>query len=324
MRHGDGVHPGALDCFARGACRARAQQRPRRQGLRALSLHRRARSGRGLPPRRRSRIERLARDLCRFGRDHRDGAARRALSEARAVNRRPRRETHRHSGAGLDRACEEASGLGAETFMAQQQFIPIRGAGRASRTRQTGESMNWMKTASLAILALLAAALVALAPATALAQDKPKIPLRVGTLRIAAQTDAWVAQKRGFFAKHGIEAALTPFNTGAESIPAMQGGAIGVLLSIPGIGMIAMERGLDLVPVFQDESAHDAPPDSASVQVLEASPIKTLADLRGKKIGVGGLSTQNTIAVKMLLDKAGVDPASVQMSEVPFPAMMNA
>jgi len=179
--------------------------------------------------------------------------------------------------------------------------------------------MNWMKSACLAI-----AAFAALAPVAVSAQDKPKIPLRIGTLRIAAQTDVWVAQQRGLLAKNGLDAKLTPFNTGAEAIPAMQGGAIDVLLSIPGIGMIAMERGLDLVPVFQDEVAHNAPPDSASIQVLEGSSIKTLADLRGKKIGVGGLSTQNTIAVKMLLDKAGVDPAAVQFSEVPFPAMMNA
>jgi ABC-type nitrate/sulfonate/bicarbonate transport system substrate-binding protein len=57
---------------------------------------------------------------------------------------------------------------------------------------------------------------------------------------------------------------------------------------------------------------------------MESSPIKSLADLRGKKIGVGGLSTQNTIAVKMLLDKAGVDLGSVSLAEVPFTAMVNA
>lgn len=178
-------------------------------------------------------------------------------------------------------------------------------------------TITWMKTASLAIVALVAIG------SAASAQDK-KAPLRVGTLRIAAQTDVWVAQQRGIYAKNGLDVTISQFNTGAEAIPAAQGGAIDVLLSIPGVGMIAMERGLDIVPIFQDEVAHDAPPDSASVQVLEASPIKTLADLRGKKIGVGGLSTQNTIAVKMLLDKAGVDPGSVQFSEVPFPAMMNA
>jgi NitT/TauT family transport system substrate-binding protein len=170
----------------------------------------------------------------------------------------------------------------------------------------------------------LAAAFIALAPASGLAQDKPLTPLRIGTLKIAAQTDVWVAQQRGIYAKNGIDAKISLFNTGAESIPALQGGSIDVLLSIPGIGMVAMERGIDLAAIFQDEVAHKAPPDSASVQVLEGSPIKTLADLRGKKVGVGGLSTQNTIAVKMLLDKAGVDLSSVAFSEVPFPAMINA
>ena len=169
-----------------------------------------------------------------------------------------------------------------------------------------------------------AAALAAIAPACASAQDKPLTPLRIATLKIASQTDVWVAQQRGIYAKNGIDAKISFFNTGAQSIPAMQGGAVDVLLSIPGIGMVAMERGIDLAAIFQDELAHAAPPDSASVQVMESSPIKSLADLRGKKIGVGGLSTQNTIAVKMLLDKAGVDLSTVSMSEVPFTAMVNA
>jgi len=168
------------------------------------------------------------------------------------------------------------------------------------------------------------AALAAIAPACALAQDKPLTPLRIATLKIAAQTDVWVAQQRGIYAKNGIDAKISFFNTGAQSIPAMQGGAVDVLLSIPGIGMVAMERGIELAAIFQDETAHAAPPDSASVQVMESSPIKSLADLRGKKIGVGGLSTQNTIAVKMLLDKAGVDLSSVSLAEVPFTAMVNA
>jgi NitT/TauT family transport system substrate-binding protein len=180
--------------------------------------------------------------------------------------------------------------------------------------------MTSMKTIWIAA----ATALVAIAPASGLAQDKPLVPLRIATLKIAAQTDVWVAQQRGIYAKNGIDAKISLFNTGAQSIPAMQGGAVDVLLSIPGIGMVAIERGIDLAAIFQDEIAHASPPDSASVQVLENSPAKSLADLRGKKIGVGGLSTQNTIAVKMLLDRAGVDLSSVSFAEVPFIAMVNA
>ena len=179
--------------------------------------------------------------------------------------------------------------------------------------------MTRMKTKSFIV-----AALVAIAPTISFAQDKPLTPLRVATLKIAAQTDVWVAQQRGIYAKNGIDAKISFFNSGAESIPAMQGGAVDVLLSIPGIGMLAMERGIDLAAIFQDEIAHAAPPDSASVQVMDSSPVRSLADLRGKKVGVGGLATQNTIAVKMLLDKAGVDLSSVSFAEVPFTAMVNA
>src|SRR6516165_2136709 len=168
--------------------------------------------------------------------------------------------------------------------------------------------------------------MVALATATgvAWAQEKPLTPLRIGTLKVASQADLWSAIQRGMLKKNGIDAAISYFNTGADSIPAMQGGAIDIALAIPGVAMIAIDRGIDIAAVFQDEVAHAIPPDSASIQVLESSPIKTLTDLRGKKIGVGGLSTQNAVAVKMLLEKAGVELKSVSFSEIPFPAMANA
>jgi NitT/TauT family transport system substrate-binding protein len=164
---------------------------------------------------------------------------------------------------------------------------------------------------------------VAAATGSAPAQDNAPTPLRIDTLKVASQTDMSVAVQRGIFRKHGIDAKISYFNTGADSIPAMQGGAVDIVLAIPGVGMIAIDRGLDIACVFQDEVAHATPPDSASVQVLENSPIRSLSDLRSKKVGVGGLSTQNTIAVKMLLEKAGIDLNSVQFSEVPFPAMAN-
>jgi NitT/TauT family transport system substrate-binding protein len=170
------------------------------------------------------------------------------------------------------------------------------------------------------------ATVVVLATATSVvwAQEEPLTPLRIGTLKVASQADLWSAIQRGMLKKNGIDAAISYFNTGADSIPAMQGGAIDIALAIPGVAMIAIDRGIDIAAVFQDEVAHATPPDSASIQVLESSPIKTLAGLRGKKIGVGGLSTQNAVAVKMLLEKAGVDLKSVSFSEIPFPAMANA
>src|SRR6202048_5335131 len=89
-------------------------------------------------------------------------------------------------------------------------------------------------------------------PSVSCPQTKPLTPLRGATLKIAAQTDVWVAQQRGIYAKNGIDAKISFFNSGAESIPAMQGGGVDVLLSIPGIGMLAMDGGIDLAAVLHD------------------------------------------------------------------------
>ncbi|MEA2980861.1 MAG: NitT/TauT family transport system substrate-binding protein [Alphaproteobacteria bacterium] len=148
--------------------------------------------------------------------------------------------------------------------------------------------------------------------------------LNVATLPIASQTDVWVAQQRGMFAKNGINAKITQFGISGPAINAMQGGSIDVLLVIVGLGMTAMQQNFDLLPVFQDEVGHLTPPDSATLQVLATSPIKQLSELAGKKVGVGGLTTQNTILTKHLLQKAGVDIKTVQFVETTFPSMPTA
>lgn len=156
--------------------------------------------------------------------------------------------------------------------------------------------------------------------AAAWSQDKKLTPLNVGTLKIASQTDVYVAKQRGIFEKNGIDAKIIQFQTGAPAISAAQSGDIDVLLTIVGVAMIAIERGFDLVALFQDEIAKKAPPDSGSVQVAASSNLKTLADLAGKKVAVGGLHTQNTVALQMLLKRQAVDLKTIQFVEMPFPA----
>ncbi len=145
--------------------------------------------------------------------------------------------------------------------------------------------------------------------------------LNVATLPIASQTDVWIAQQRGIFAKNGIDAKITQFGLAGPAINAMQGGSIDVLLTIVGLGMTAMQANFDLLPVFQDEVGHPTPPNSATLQVLATSNITKLSDLAGKRIGVGGVATQNTVLTKSLLQKAGVDLKTVQFVDTTFPSM---
>jgi NitT/TauT family transport system substrate-binding protein len=54
--------------------------------------------------------------------------------------------------------------------------------------------------------------------------------------------------------------------------------------------------------------------------VLKDSALAKVADLAGKKIALSGIHSQKTVAVKMVLRKAGVDPSSVQFIEIPYAA----
>ena len=56
--------------------------------------------------------------------------------------------------------------------------------------------------------------------------------------------------------------------------------------------------------------------------VLEDSPIKSIADLKGKKVAVNAYGTIVDLPLRLLLKKAGLDPKTdVQIVEIAFPAI---
>ena len=148
--------------------------------------------------------------------------------------------------------------------------------------------------------------------------------VNVGFLRISSVANAWVAKQQGMFEKNGLDANLVEFRSGADAVNALQSGSVDVVLSIAGSAMPAMERGFDLTTIFQNETGRSSPPDSGSIQVQAGSPIKSLAELAGKKIGVQSLNSQQVIGVQVVLKRAGVDLKTVNFVEMPFPALPNA
>jgi NitT/TauT family transport system substrate-binding protein len=169
-----------------------------------------------------------------------------------------------------------------------------------------------------------AAALLAAAAAPALAQNASPAPaqglqkVRIGTLKMAALTDVWVAKQAGIFAKNGLDAELVEFRSGNEAIAAQRGGHVDIVLSIPGTAMTANERGFDLVLIAQNETAHTAPPDAGALIVRKDSGLKSVADLAGKTFALSNTHSQLQVAVEEVLKKHGVNPASVTFMEIPF------
>jgi NitT/TauT family transport system substrate-binding protein len=150
-------------------------------------------------------------------------------------------------------------------------------------------------------------------------QAQALIPVKVGVLKIAGLANAYAAKIEKMFERNGLDATLIEFRSGAEAAAAQQSGAVDFALTIPGTAMTANERGFEFLAVFQNEIVHDQGPDSGSVQSLADSEIKSLKDLVGKRVATAQLNGQQTIAAQFAMRKAGIDPAKVQLIEVPYP-----
>jgi NitT/TauT family transport system substrate-binding protein len=162
----------------------------------------------------------------------------------------------------------------------------------------------------------LAVGLTAANPAHA---QQTLIPIKVGVLKIAGLANAYAAKVEKMFERNGLDATLIEFRSGAEAAAAQQAGAVDIALTIPGTAMTANERGFEFLAVFQNEIVNDQGPDSGSVQSLADSDIKSIKDLVGKRVATAQINGQQTIAAQFAMRKAGIDPAKVQLIEVPYP-----
>jgi NitT/TauT family transport system substrate-binding protein len=170
---------------------------------------------------------------------------------------------------------------------------------------------TWLRAAGAAVLAIACSH-------GALAQDKKLVPLKVGTLKISALTNVWVAKQAGIFEKNGLDVELIQFRSGNEAIAAQRGGHVDIVLSIPGTAMTANERGFDLVLLAQNETAQKDPPDASAFMVRKDSGLNSVADLVGKKFALSNLHSQLHVAAQVVLKKHGVDPAKTTFLELPF------
>ncbi len=127
------------------------------------------------------------------------------------------------------------------------------------------------------VVAGLLAATLASGPA--LAQDKLRIGKSVPNSWAFAATDVGV--QAGIFKQEGIDLAISSFKGDAQMQAGLTAGAVDVALgSGPGLGFRA--KGVPAIGV----AAMYGAPSNLSVVVLAKSPIKAVADLKGKRIGV--------------------------------------
>jgi NitT/TauT family transport system substrate-binding protein len=116
----------------------------------------------------------------------------------------------------------------------------------------------------------------------------------------------FVGLKEGIFAKYGLNLNITDVYTGAGLFAAISGGSDDLATNSPVTGANAIAQGLPIQLV----QVTDYQPTKGNTDVIVAknSPIKTLAQLAGKTIGISSVHGAFQLGLNYALEKAGVDP----------------
>ena len=120
--------------------------------------------------------------------------------------------------------------------------------------------------------------------------------IKLGYMPIAEEMPKFVASEKGIFKKHGLDVELVRFESGPDMGTALLGGSIQVgMIGTPGL-INAAVAGRPLVAIVDNGSNKMGPSGYeyyTGIVVLENSPIKSIADLKGKKLAVNVLKANS-------------------------------
>ena len=165
-------------------------------------------------------------------------------------------------------------------------------------------------------------------PTSAPAAAAPKTlkTVKVGMLgKNLSNAGIYIAEEKGYFKEQGIQIDEIPFDLGPKMIPALSTNQIDVGAGGPSAGLYnAVARDIQMKVVADKGNAAPGMGWQGIVirKDLYDSGVKTVKDLKGKKLGIVGLgASQEVAAAEYHLPKAGLTAKDVDLVEVPFPDM---
>jgi NitT/TauT family transport system substrate-binding protein len=154
-------------------------------------------------------------------------------------------------------------------------------------------------------LALAAAIAFAAATAHAQAPEKKDIKLGVGGGAALYYLPLALTEKLGHFNEQGLNVEVSDFKGGSQSLTALVGGSADVVTGAYEHTLRMQAKGQDILAVIE---LGRYPGIALGVKTDRADKIKTIADLKGTKIGVTAPGSSTNMIVWYLMAKAGHKP----------------
>ncbi|GAA3593621.1 ABC transporter substrate-binding protein [Nonomuraea rosea] len=148
-----------------------------------------------------------------------------------------------------------------------------------------------------------------------------KTTIKVGALPIPDPVSVYIANAKGFFKEEGLTVVPTTITGGAVAVPMVESGQLDISQTNYVSTFAAVSAGKKIKLVAD---MYQAGPNTFNIMVPGNSPIKTVAELKGKTVLVNNLNNVATLAVTTQLKVAGLTADDVKFIEKPFPEMGNA
>jgi len=159
----------------------------------------------------------------------------------------------------------------------------------------------WKTTVAATATAVLALA----GAAQAQAPEKKDVKLGVGGAPALYYLPLALTEKLGYFKEQGLNVEINDFKGGSQSLHALVGGSADVVTGAYEHTLRMQAKGQDILAVIE---LGRYPGIALAVKKDRADKIKTIADLKGAKIGVTAPGSSTNMMVWYLMAKAGLKP----------------
>ncbi|MGI5271093.1 ABC transporter substrate-binding protein [Nonomuraea sp. CA-218870] len=207
--------------------------------------------------------------------------------------------------------------------------MPVRDlAARAIAVHQR-RRRNFMALAAAAVVVITMIAVtvaVRALPGEPRAAARPSAPpelpvIKVGMLPTVESAPVYVAQSEGYFQEEGLTVEPVAVTGAAAATPQVAAGMLDLAYTDYATLFRANEKGKDFTIVA---GLYRSAPEDLAIVVSAKSKIRTVRELKRKKIAIPNLGGLGQLTVTAALKRAGLKPRDVVMAEKPYPEMLRA
>lgn len=150
--------------------------------------------------------------------------------------------------------------------------------------------------------------------------EKPKI--KVSILPTTDLGPFWLAMDGGYFKNEGLEVESVVAASGQASMTKAISGEVDIAFSTYTPFFIAKSTGTADLQLVADATSVN--PKTNQIVTVPTSPVKTINDLAGKRIGITAKNTASDLLTRSVMKDHGVDFSKVQWTQIQLPNIADA